>query len=162
MASNWETEMVRLLRHLINDLDSSDETYDQDRLEETILVSAQLLQEEVDWSKTYTVELDQHSLSPDPAQSTKDDAFINLVCLKAAVIILTGEAKKLAGQSYRVVDGPSSIDVRGAYDGIKEMLDSYKDDLAIAVAQYKMGNSKAGEAILTPYTQIRLGINSIF
>jgi hypothetical protein len=150
---SWQREMVRILRHLINDLDDDNPTYTDDRLEEVILVSAQLFAEEIDWENTYTIEIDEHHLSPDPTNtSNKDDGFINLVCLKAAVVILRGEAKTLARQSYRIVDGPSTIDVRGTYEATKALLKDYEDTLGQAINQFKMGNSVAGQAILTPYT----------
>ena len=38
---SWQNEMALIVRHLVNDLDSSDYTFTNDRLEEAILVSAQ-------------------------------------------------------------------------------------------------------------------------
>ena len=79
----WQTEMVRIVRHLINDIDAA--SYADDRLEETILVSAQLVLHEIDFDNTYTVDVDGLSLSPDPTGlANKDNAFINLICLKSS------------------------------------------------------------------------------
>ena len=150
---SWCNELVLLLRHLINDLDTSDETYTDDRLEECIIAAAQFMITEIDFDQTYTLNIDEHSLSPDPTLAgSKDDDFINLTVLKAATIILKGESKKLAGQSYSVKDGSASIDIRGAYQSTKDLLDQMTQDLAISVQNYKAGNSIAGKAILTPYT----------
>ena len=77
----WQNEMSIIVRHLVNDLDSSSYTFTNDRVEETILVSAQLLLYEVDFENTYPVDVDASSLSPDPTSSSnKDDAFIALLC----------------------------------------------------------------------------------
>ena len=79
----WQNEMVRIVRHLINDLDSSNYTFTDDRLEESVLVAAQLLLKEVDFDNTYTIDTDALDMSPDPTTlTTKDDAFINLASLR--------------------------------------------------------------------------------
>lgn len=149
---SWYNEMTLIVRHLINDLSTSP-TYDDDRIEETIIVAAQLLIESIDFDNSYTIDIDEHAITPDPTLAgAKDDGFINLVCLKAATIFLKGEVKSYAGKSYRIVDGPSTIDVTGVYKATKETLDQYEKDLGMAIAQYKIGNSVAGKAILTPYT----------
>ena len=62
----WQNEMTLIVRHLIHDLDSSNYTFVDDRLEESILVSAQLVLHEIDFEKTYTVDVDSSTLSPDP------------------------------------------------------------------------------------------------
>ena len=48
----WQNEMTLIVRHLINDLDSSDYTFVDSRLEEAVLVSAQLSLLEIDFEKT--------------------------------------------------------------------------------------------------------------
>lgn len=155
----WQNEMVRILRHLINDLDSS--SYTDDRLEEVLIVAAQLMIHKTNFDNTYTLDVDTLTLTPDPTElSTKDDDFINLICMKGACIILTGEVKTLAAQGYRVTDGPSSIDIKGAFDATKQLRDQICQDLEMALVAFQAGNSKAGQAILSPYTQTNLGTGS--
>ena len=91
---SWQNEMALIVRHLVNDLDSSDYTFTNDRLEEAILVSAQLASLEIDFENTYTIEVDGSSLSPDPTSSSnKDASFINIVSLKTACLLLSSEGK---------------------------------------------------------------------
>ena len=79
----WQNEMVIMLRHVVNDLDSSSYTFTHDRVEESILVATQLMLNEIDFEQTYTVDVDSSSLSPDPTTlAAKDDPFITLVSLK--------------------------------------------------------------------------------
>ena len=149
----WQNEMVRIVRHLINDLDSSNYTFTDDRLEESVLVAAQLLLKEVDFDNTYTIDTDALDMSPDPTTlATKDDAFINLTCLKATCIILGSEVRTNALNAIVVKDGPSSIDMRGIAAGLhmlyKDMCDKYEH----YIMQWKAGNSIAGQAILSPYS----------
>ena len=45
----WQTEMTPILRYLINDIDPTSYTYTNTRLQNTILISSQLLLKEVDF-----------------------------------------------------------------------------------------------------------------
>ena len=62
----WQNEMTIIVRHLVNDLDSTSYTFTDSRLEEAVLVSAQLSALEIDFENTYTIDVDAVSLSPDP------------------------------------------------------------------------------------------------
>lgn len=150
----WQNEMVRIVRYLINDIDGT--TYSDSRLEETLLVAAQLQYASIDFPNTYTIDVDSLILTPDPTSTTKDDWFINIVCVKAACIIVDSEAKTLAAQSYLIKDGPSTIDTRAAYQATKQLAKGLCDKLAYMIMDYKAGSSPAGHAVLTPYTQERL------
>jgi len=147
----WQNEMVRIVRFLVNDLDSV--TYADCRLEETILVAAQLRTDQLDFDNTYTVDVDTLYLSPDPTTlETKDNFFINVVSMSAACIILGSEAKTLAAQSARIKDGPSSIDLSSAYQSSYQMYKDICEKLDKMILDHNAGNSTAGGAVLTPYT----------
>ena len=154
----WQTDMVTIVRHLVNDIDGT--TYADSRLEETILVAAHLQYTSIDFDNTYTIDIDAGIMSPDPVESS-DSWFVNIVCVKAACIILGSEAKTLAAQSYKIKDGPSSIDIGQAYKNINELYKQLCDKLAHMIMEYKAGNSVGAHAVLTPYTQDRLSGNSI-
>ena len=149
----WQNEMSIIVRHLVNDLDSSSYTFTEDRVEETILVSAQLLLHEVDFEQTYTVDVDASSLSPHPtASSNKDDAFISLLCLKSAYILIGSELKTHALNAISLRDGPSSLNLTGIVGGLKILFDDIAKRYEEAKMQYKVGGSVAGQAILGPYS----------
>ena len=151
---SWQTELVQIVRHLINDVDST--TYTDARLEETILVAAQLQYVSIDFDNAYSIDVDGGTLSPDPTLSPKDDIFINLVCMRAACIVLGSEAKTLAAQSYKVKDGPSTMETGEAYTNTFSLYKDMQNVLARAIMQYKAGDSVGAQAILTPYTQERI------
>jgi hypothetical protein len=146
----WQNELVRIVRFLIGDLDST--TYSDDRLEETILVAAQLLLSTMDFSQTYSVDVDATTLSPDCTEGTKDDFFIGCLSLKTAVIILNSEAKTAAAQSWRVKDSTSSIDTTASYQAMHQLAKELSDKLDKYIFDYRAGNSLVGGAVLTPYT----------
>lgn len=148
----WQNEMTIIVRHLVNDLDSTNYTFSDDRLEESILVSSQLSILEIDFEQIYTIEVDTSSLSPDPTNSSnKDDSFINLVSLKTAQMLIGSELKTHSLQAVAMRDGPSSIDLRGIVAGLKILFDDINRRYEEAVTQYKL-NGVVGQAILGPYS----------
>lgn len=146
----WQNEITRMVRFLVNDIDAT--SYTDDRLEETILVAAQLLLSSMDFEQSYTVDVDSLVLTPDPTASPKDNFFINVLAIKTATIILGSEAKTLAAQSYRIKDATSSIDISSAYQSIHQLYLELCDKLDKMIIDYRAGNSIAGQAVLTPYT----------
>ena len=148
----WQTEMVRILRHIVNDLDSSSYSFSDSRLEETILVAAQLVLTEIDFDKTYTVDVDALSLDPDPTASPdKDNPFITLISLKAACVIIGSEVRTHSINAVSVRDGSSAIDMKGVAAGFMLLYKDICEKYDHAVLQYKAGNSVVGHAILSPY-----------
>ena len=146
----WQNEMTLIVRHLINDLDSSDYTFVDSRLEEAVLVSAQLSLLEIDFEKTYTIDVDSVSLSPDPTNaSDKDDSFINIVCLRTARMLIGSELKTNSLNAISLRDGPSALDLRGIVSGLKILFDDINKRYEEAVIQYKL-NGVVGQAILGP------------
>ena len=148
----WQNEMRIIIRHLINDLDSSSFTFTDDRIEETVLVASQLVLHEIDFERTYSIDVDGSSLSPDPTNAdNKDDSFINIVCLKSAKILLGSELKTHSLNSIALKDGPSSLDLRGIVQGLNLLFDDITRRYDESKMQYKL-NGIVGQAILSPYS----------
>lgn len=150
---SWQGQMSTMIRHIIGDVDESNYKYSAHRLETTILVAAQLVTFDADLANSYTINVEQCRLSPDPTDSeTRDDAFINLAILKAGCIILGSEIKTEAGNAIAIKDGPSSIDLRGVSSTLQVL---YKDicmKYDKLLLDYKSGGTLAGQAILGPYS----------
>ena len=150
---SWQGQMSTIVRYLVDDIDSSSYKYSDDRVETTLLVAAQLASLQADFTTTYTINVEGCSLSPDPTDTaTKDDAFINLVCLKATCVMLGSEIRSESGNAISIKDGPSAIDLRGVTSTLtmlyKDMCEKYDKMLL----DYRLGNSIAGQAILGPYS----------
>ncbi len=147
----WNSEMSTIVRYLVNDTDLQNPSYPDERIETTILVAAQLVSTEVDFEQSYSINVEQCLLSPDPTQgSDKDDGFINLVSLKAACIIIGSEYKTHSLSAIRVSDGPSSIDMNGVASNFRQLYESLcekYESVKLAFAS----NNNVGEAILSPY-----------
>ena len=148
----WQNEMTVIVRHLVNDLNSSDYTFEDNRLEEAILVSAQLSALEIDFENSYTIDVDSLTLTPDPTDSSnKDDSFINLVSLKTSQMLLGSELKTHSLNAISLRDGPSALDLRGIVTGLKILFDDINKRYEEAKTQYKL-DGVVGQAILGPYS----------
>jgi hypothetical protein len=156
---SWQGEMTTIVRTLIDDIDSTNYTYSNKRLETTVLVAAQIVLTEVDFENTYTVDVEQCYLNPDPTDPTtglatanKDDAFINIVSLKTACLIMGSELKTQALNAVKVVDGPSSIDFTAVASNIRYLYDYACKNYEEYKFNYAAGNNAVGKAILSPYS----------
>jgi hypothetical protein len=147
----WQDEMVPMLRYLIDDFGST-LTYTSTRLEHIIAVAAQLSLLDMTFDKSYAIDITQVSITPDPTAETRDDGFIGLVCLKAACIIASAEVKTAAGEGIRVTDGPHTIDLTMGSQIKQTRAKDICAKFEQARKQYLAGNSKAGVAVLGPYT----------
>ena len=148
----WQNEMTVIVRHLVHDVDSNDYTFIDSRLEEAILVSAQLSILEIDFENTYAIDVDSLTLTPDPTDSSdKDDSFINLVSLKTAQMLVGSELKTHSLNAISLRDGPSALDLRGIIAGLKILFDDITARFEEAKMQYKL-NGVVGQAILGPYS----------
>ncbi len=150
---SWQGQMTTVVRHLVNDVDSSNYTFSTDRVETTILVAAQLLIMNVDFNNTYDINVEASTLSPDPTDSgTKDDPFIALACLRAACIIVGSEIRKESGNAISIKDGPSAIDLRGVTSTLTVLYQDLCKKYDEALIDYRAGNSVSGQSILGPYS----------
>jgi hypothetical protein len=149
----WQNEMVIIVRHIVDDLDPLNYSFTDSRLEESILVASQLIHNEMEFSIDYMIEVDNGLLSPDPTlTSPKDDDFIALCCMRAAVMLMTSMIKTYSLKSISIRDGASSIDTTGIVQGLSQV---YKDittkyeDMKLA---YQTGKLGFGKSIVGPYS----------
>ena len=150
---SWQGQMGTIVRHLINDLDSDSYKFSNTRLETTILVAAQLSQMNMDFANTYTINVENCTLSPDPtATSTIDDPFVTLICLRAACIIIGSEIRSESGNAISIKDGPSAIDLRGVTQTLTVIYKDLCEKYEHLLLEYRAGSSIAGQAILGPYS----------
>lgn len=149
---SWQNSIPIMVRYLINDTDPTNYTYSDSRVEKAILVSAQFVSLELDFVNSYTVDLVNETISPDPTDSeTKDSSFINLLALKTACIIIGSEIKTESANAISIKDGPSAIDLRGVSSTLAMLYKDLCDEYDSSVDLYKFtGNT--GQAVLGPYS----------
>jgi len=150
---SWQGQMSTVLRYLIDDVDSASYKFSDNRIETTLIVAAQLVTLEVDLGNTYTINVEACSLSPDPTDAdTKDNAFINLVCLKAACVVVGSQVRSESSNAISIKDGPSAIDLRGVAGTLMALYQDLCAKYEHTLLNYRAGNSIAGKSILGPYS----------
>ena len=142
----WDTTMITMLRAIIGDLDG--DTYEDERLKQLLVVAATFVQDDVGTS--YTISVPLSTISPDPVD-TGDEGFVNLVVIKTACMIGVADWKTKSRNAMMVKDDVSSIDGRNiaseAREWARDLCKGYED----AELEYRLGNSRAGHAIIGPH-----------
>lgn len=150
---SWQGQLSTMVRYLVNDIDPANYKYNDNRIETTILVAARIVTLEVDLVNTYSINVETCYLSPDPTDDvTLDVAFINLVSLKSATIIIGSEVRTEASNAISIKDGPSAIDLRGVAGTLTTLYKDLNDKYNKLLLDYRSGGSIAGKAILGPYS----------
>ena len=155
MSISWQIPCIELLRHLINDLDTSNLTYTDTRLQRLLIVAAFQVACEVDFSQDFVIDIAGHSITPDPtdtANGTNDENFVNLMCLKAACILSNGAAILAANNAVAGKDTVSSWDLKGVAEHTIALLKEgwckvYKE----ALEDYMTGDGTVGAAVMGPF-----------
>lgn len=108
MAMTWQDESVEILRILINDFAGTPKYDDQD-LEQLLLVSARYVIQEVNLPTSYTVDYSLGTITPDPSS---DHIFLNFMILKSACMTNTWEFNTKAIQDgISAKCGPATLSV---------------------------------------------------
>lgn len=153
----WQNEMTIIVRHIIDDLDSTAYQFSDDRIEEAILVAAQLIHNEMEFTIDYNIEVDGRSLVPDPTktpigENPKDDDFIALCCLRTAILFTASQLKTYSLKAIAIRDGASSLDMRGVIVGLKALHDDLTKKYEDVKLDYQTSKLGLGKAILSPYS----------
>lgn len=148
----WQTEMVLLVRAMLDDMDEP-YTYTDERLQTLIALAAKVAKVEIQFRQDYTIASNPPTISPDPTDAnTLDEDFQVLVSLKA-VCLLGGSKLNTAGigDSITTVDGPTKIIIDGKSNGYKEAAAAACSSYAAAKKQYVNGTFTGGKVILSPF-----------
>lgn len=145
-------ELIFILRTLINDPLGT--KYSDDSLVNLLCTSSFLVIGETPFIDNYTINLKDKLIEPDPTYANVDDVpFMTLVSLKSAYLLLNSEAKVSTTYNVKIVDGPSTIDLKDQWKAISALAELRKkeyDDIKLQLTlEYGGGN---GLAILTPTT----------
>ncbi|MBY0525605.1 MAG: hypothetical protein K2R98_19525 [Gemmataceae bacterium] len=151
----WQTEMVEILRVMIDDL-ADEPKYTDSRLTRTLVVAAQLVISEITFSIAFVPDIDSLTITPDPTSrtaETRDDSFVNLVCMKAACVVERGETRKAVGKGVLIKDPAHTFDNRASAQGHLALLkqnwcQQYED----AKLEYQANQATvAGAAVMSPF-----------
>lgn len=114
----WETDMVLMLRIIINDL--AEVSYTDPQLEQIIVVAAQFVQQEIELD-TYTISISNGTIAPDPMS---DIMFVNLVVLKAACMTdFNSFRTRVVTDGIEARAGLATLKVSGNSAGYKTLIE---------------------------------------
>lgn len=148
----WQPELTTMVRTLINDAIEPYQFSDE-RIIQTILVAGKYVQFDVVLDHSYTVDVVNLTITPDPTDDN-DEIFIILTSLKAACLVDQGTLRtKAAMEGVRAALGPASLSVGGAAAGWEMILKhgpcKLYDDL---VEHWDVSNASAIAAVLGPFS----------
>ena len=109
-----ESEVLPILRNIIDDTDASSYEYSDDRLISLIYIAATYVNSELNFE--YDISVCNQIITQTPSSK-----FINLVSYKAACILMRSIQKSYAQNDFRVTDGPATVDIKGVSDKIENV-----------------------------------------
>ena len=145
----WKIDLVLMLRSIIGDLDKA--KFTDERIKQILVVGAYNVLNDADFSETYTVNVAEISISPDPI-SESDTDFSTLTVYKSACILLGSEVKTEAANAISIKDGPSAIDLRGVTANLTNLYNDLCAKYDALLKTYQYNNTLVGQAILGPYS----------
>jgi hypothetical protein len=152
----WKIDLVLMLRSIIGDLDKA--KFTDERIKQILVVGAYNVLNDADFSETYTVNVAEISISPDPI-SESDTDFSTLTVYKAACILLGSEVKTEAANAISIKDGPSAIDLRGVAANLTNLYNDLCAKYDALLKTYQYNNTLVGQAILGPYSPGSMVVN---
>jgi hypothetical protein len=151
----WQDELTIITRTLVNDLDFPTEFSDA-RIQQVLTVSARYVQFDVNLDNTYSIDVLNNTITPDPV-SNNDSIFTSLVCLKAACIIDQGTFRtKAALEGIRTALGSANLSFGGSLTGWQSIIDHGACALYQELTdQWDIRNASAFAAVLSPFVSNR-------
>lgn len=148
----WKTEMTIMLRVLIDDLGEDD--FCDDRLHHLLVVAGSYVEQDLELTTDYTINIVTPDFDPDPTTSTpRDDDFVNLTVLKAACLIDKGSLRAAAAiNGLEARCGPAQLKVLRRMDGFATLIEhGYCKAYEEAMLQYRFGNANIIRGIMSPF-----------
>jgi len=158
---SWNVELPIIVRTLNSDLSDSP-TYSDERLLQIIVVAAKYVQFDVVLDNTYSVNVVNPDIIPDP--TTLDDSiFISLVSLKTACLVDQSVLRtKAALEGIRAALGPAQLSVGGSLEGLRMII---KEGPCAAyeelTSHWDVKEATAIRAILSPFVGNRFDPTSL-
>jgi len=152
----WKIDLVLMLRSIIGDLDKA--KFTDERIKQILVVGAYNVLNDADFSETYTVNVAEISISPDPI-SESDTDFSTLTVYKSACILLGSEVKTESANAISIKDGPSAIDLRGVTANLTNLYNDLCAKYDALLKTYQYNNTLVGQAILGPYSPGSMIVN---
>jgi hypothetical protein len=150
---SWQAEIPTIIRSIINDLDYTNLSYSDERLQQLIIVAAQYVQREVELPNRYNLNILVPEITPDPTLlEVKDDDFISFIVLKSVCLLDQSALRTRAAlEGVRANLGPAGLSVTAGsslqFLTTNGPCKTY-NDLRL---EYAVGNTSLLRGILSPF-----------
>ena len=150
----WTTTLVTSLRVIIGDMDSV--SFTDARLQTILAVGATYVNSEINWAVTYTMDICDPSISPDPTlTATLNEDFSNFTVLKAACLLNLGELRTAAIKAgIEAKCGPAVLKTGKHSDGFKQLIEvgpcKMYEDLSNRY-RFEAFNTNSAFGVLSPF-----------
>jgi len=148
---SWQLEVPILIRSFINDFDDQP-NYSDERILQLSLVAAQHTILDIEFNNSYSVDIINQTISPDPTIN-RDNTFIGFVALKSACLLDQSSLRTRAYlEGVNVTLGPAKLDVASGIAGFKTLLEQGPCKMYEQLkTQYVLGDASRVKAILSPF-----------
>lgn len=147
----WGEQLPIMVRYMIGDVEDP-YTYNDQRLQMSILIAAKYVDNELNFSQAFEIDIIGMTISPDPTVSpTIDDWFSNLSVLRACLMITTAEMKAMTANALYFKEGSTTVDMREQLKYKQEMLKQFKQDYDHAKLSYQLAVRPSCNAIIGPF-----------
>ena len=147
-TTNFQIEVLNMLRSLIGDIDACDYEYSDERLSSLIFVAAFYVNQ--DLCGDYTISVSSKTISPNPISPTYDKNMVSLTSLKAACLLMNSESTQASKSDFKVMDGPSTVDIEGISGKIRAAADNFCGQYERA--KLAILSCEGGYGVITPTT----------
>lgn len=166
---SWQNDSETMLRIILNDAGCGEREFSDERLQDLLITAAYLLPIELNFSTSYSVDIDARTVSPSPDDSTDGKDFIAFMVLKAACLADQGKFRTAAlAQGVTARCGPAMIQTTNYGQYLATLLDRGPcASFAELTNEYNFSyeGSRIIRAVMTPfaandYNPINHNINS--
>lgn len=154
---SWQYTSIKMLRTMLDDASCNTPDYTNQRLEDLLITSAYFLPMDINFSTTYTINVETYSISPDPSDSAQSDGsdFINFMVLKAACIADEGAFRNAALlQGVEARCGPAILKTSAYGQYLKDLLSAGPCKMYETLKnEYNFGYEGGGilRAVMSPF-----------
>jgi hypothetical protein len=150
---SWRLEIPIIIRSIINDLDETNPTYSDERLQQLTVVAAQHVKKEINLNIEYNINISCPEIVPDPTLSdSRDEDFIVFVTLKAVCLLDQSALRtRAASEGVRANLGPASLSVTNSSSYQFLLLHGPCKTYNDSRIEYELGNTSLLRGILSPF-----------
>ena len=148
---SWQISSTLMVRAIIGDMDETNQKYSDSRIQQAVVISGLIASQEYPFATTYTFNIVEPSISPDPSS---DSLAMALFTLRAACMLDTNSYSDTVSNSVNVEDGDTVVKTTDSFGGWRDIIKigacgSYQKLLQRSLEQASMA---AGRAITSPMT----------